>query len=129
VCGVGAINYDIEFKPSEPSAQLSLDSASSQSLVIKLDSVGLDDVILKPAGNVGEQILSGIVWPVAQLLTEIMKGKIKDEIQGTTKEIKFGSPPGYSFSVEGVVVKVEATSWSLGAYEDMLMATGAGKVS
>ena len=126
---MGAINYDIEFKPSEPSAQLSLDSVSAQSLVIKLDSVGLDDVILKPAGNVGEQILSGIVWPVAQLLTEIMKGKIKDEIQGTTKEIKFGSPPGYSFSVEGVVVKVEPENLNVVAYDDMLMATGTVKVS
>ena len=126
---MGAINYDIEFKPSEPSAQLSLDSASTQSLVIKLDSVGLDDVILKPAGNVGEQILSGIVWPVAQLLTEIMKGKIKDEIQGTTKEIKFGSPPGYSFSVEGVVVTVEPEKLNVEKYDDMLMATGTVKVS
>ena len=126
---MGAINYDIEFKPSEPSAQLSLDSASAQTLVIKLDSIGLDDVLLKPAGNVGEQILSGIVWPVAQILTEIMKGKIKDEIQGTTKEITFGSTPGYSFSVEGVVVKVEAESLAVEAYDDMLMATGAAKVS
>ena len=126
---MGAINYDIEFKPSEPSAQLSLDSASAQSLVVKLDSIGLDDVLLKPAGNVGEQILSGIVWPVAQLLTEIMKGKIKDEIQGTTKEIKFGSPPGYSFSVEGVVVKVEPENLNVVAYDDMLMATGTVKVS
>lgn len=125
---MGAINYDIDIRPPEPDARLSLDSASATSLVVKLDSVGIDDVILKPAGNVGEQILSGIVWPVAQIITEIMKRKIKDEIQGQTKEIKFGSPPGYSFSVEGVVVKVEAETLSLAAHGDMLMATGSVKV-
>ena len=126
---MGAINYDIEFKPSEPSAQLSLDSASAQSLVVKLDSIGLDDVLLKPAGNVGEQILSGIIWPVAQIITEIMKGKIKDEIQGSTKTITFGSPPGYSLTVEGVAVKVEAEKLNVDKYDDMLMATGTVKVS
>lgn len=124
------IKYKVSTIPSDAfSIQFGISNISPTSLTVKVDSLADFQLLLEPDGNVAEKIFSGIVWPVAQFLATFVPSEVKKAVEGQSLTKNFDQPIGYSFSVEGVEVKVEAETLQLSNYNGMLMATGTVKVS
>jgi hypothetical protein len=128
-CAVSLVSYNVTINPSEPGVQISIDSITATQLTVKIDSLGDFSMSLTPEGNIVEKILSEIVIPVANLIAKEIPGKARDGIEGQTFTQDFDNPIGYSFSVEGVEVNVQAQTLNLSNYNGMLMATGTVSVS
>lgn len=126
---MSVFNYEVSLSPSEPSIQISVNQISATEITVQLDSVGDFKMTLKPSGNITQEALSAIVWPVAQLIALAIPGKVRDGLEGQTFSQSFANPLGYQFLVNGVEIQVQPQTLTFSNYNGMLMATGSVTVS
>lgn len=145
------ISYEISMDPPNPEVQISINLESNQqtsvpeNLLIKVEKLGDLSLSVKPStgtivggaiagtvlgGFVGTGLSVGAIYGAAELIKSEMESAIKSNLTG--KELareSLAGQLGYSFTVEGVVLKVTAKTANLSTYNGMLMVDGTVDVS
>ncbi|MFK7695465.1 hypothetical protein [Paenibacillus sp. HJGM_3] len=115
------LSYDATTQPSRLGVKLGL-SFSNTTLRATVRDVDNFIVRLTPSGNVSEQILSGVAWPLAQFLGTILPGMTKSLINGYSFEPMSITPS--SVSIEGETLTFAPQDLSLTGYNGMLLVQG-----
>ena len=126
---MSAIDYKVHTNPSAPSVKIGVSEITSTQVTAKLEDIEHFTVLLDPAGNVGSKILSGILWPIAEAVVNLITATgLLEKLAPSTLNIPTSSPIGYKFEVEGVTIDVTAQDLKLSGHDGMLMAAGTVKV-
>jgi hypothetical protein len=120
------LSYDAKVQPPQVGAQFGL-SFSDTTLKATVRSVDNFVVTLSPSGNVSEQILSGVAWPLAQFLGAVLPSMGKALITGYSFDVITILPS--TQTVEGEQVTVQPGNLSLSNYNDMLMVRGSVSIT
>lgn len=87
-----------------------------------IQDVGTPHIMLRPSGNVAEQIVSGVAWPLAQTMASVFAALCGTIFSGQTFEVF--SVGAVQTQVHGQTVTVRPADLRLGAYGDMAMVEG-----
>jgi hypothetical protein len=115
------LNYDAQVQPSQVEVRFGL-SMVHTTVKATIRNVAPFIVILTPTGNVSEQILSGVAWPLAQFIGAVLPPMATALINGYTFDALTLSPSTYA--IEGEQVTVQPDNLSLSNFNDMLMIRG-----
>lgn len=120
------INYDAVTQPSRVGVRfrLSFDNAKLRATVRDIDSF---IIRLTPSGNISEQILSGVAWPLAQMLGALLPQMANQIIGGQSFDVMEITPSTHE--VVGDQVTVSPGDLSLSNYRGMLMVQGTLNIS
>lgn len=120
------INYDAYTQPSSVGVELSLSFAGA---TLQASVANIDDFIIRltPAGNVSEEILSGVAWPIAQLLGATLPPLAKSLVDGVHFDVVTVAP--FTHEIAGEAVSITPSNLSLANYNGLLMVQGAVSVS
>jgi len=112
------ISYSATTQPNPLGVRfgLSFDNTTLNAVVQDVDPL---IVTLVPSGNVGEQILSGVAWPLAQTLGLILPTTIKGLFTGFSFPVLSVSPA--QETVLGETLTVTPSRMSLSSMGDHLM--------
>ena len=145
------ISYEISMDPPNPELQIGISLEANQTtsvpenLIIKVEKLGDLSLSVKPStgtivggaiagtimgGFVGTGLSVGAIYGAAELIKSEMESAIKSNLKD--KEVlkqSLTGQLGYSFTVEGVELKVTAKTVNLSTYNGMLMADGTVDVS
>ncbi|MCP4217039.1 MAG: hypothetical protein GY765_20495 [bacterium] len=118
--GIG-VNYNVSTSPSQIGANVKV-SISNTTLKAKLQDVGNFGFNITPTGNVAEEIISGVAWPIANIVAASLKGYVIDAIIGTSMDLT--TIPSIPVTVEGTTITIQPANMGLSNYNGMLMITG-----
>ncbi|MGJ4788456.1 hypothetical protein [Leptospira koniambonensis] len=120
------INYDAKTQPSTINIQSSL-AMSGNSVKVTIKNIGSFTLFITPTGNMAEQVVSGIAWPLAQYLSvTVVPPLIKDLIEGKEFEIFTINPSQQS--VAGQTITITPDNLNLSNFNGMLLVQGNLKV-
>lgn len=115
------LSYDTNTIPSSIGVVFGL-SFSSTTLKATVNSIDNFIITLAPSGNISEQILSGVAWPLAQTLGAILPPMAKNLIYGYSFDVVTVSSSSYS--VEGEPLTVNPSNLNLSSHNGMLLLQG-----
>jgi hypothetical protein len=120
------INYDANTSPSHVGAQFGL-AFSGNTLKAKILSLDNFAITLRPSGNVSEQILSGVAWPLAQTIGAVLPSLARNLVYGYSFDVMSVGPS--SQNVEGETLTVGLGDLALSNFNGMLLVRGTVSVS
>jgi len=120
------INYDASTTPSTigVSFGLSFSNTTLRGTVRDIDNFVIN---VKPSGNVSEQILSGVAWPIAQTLGAVLPSLGKGLISGYSFDFLTISPS--TQNIDGEPLTISVSGMSLSNYQGMLLVQGGVQVA
>lgn len=87
-----------------------------------IQGIGNPNIVLRPSGNVAEQIVSGVAWPLAQTMASVFSALCGRIFAGQSFEVF--SVGDVQTQVQGHTVTVRPSNLHLSAYGDMTMVQG-----
>jgi hypothetical protein len=120
------LSYDATTQPSHLGVRLGL-SFSNTTLRATVKDIDNFIVRLTPSGNVSEQILSGVAWPLAQFLGTVLPSMTKSLISGYSFDPMTITPS--AVTIEGETLTFTPQNLSLSGYNGMLMVQGSINVT
>lgn len=97
-------------------------SMQGTSLRATIQGVGTPDIVLRPSGNVAEQIVSGVAWPLAQTMASVFSSLCGTIFAGLSFEVF--SVGAVQTQVQGQAVTISPGNLQLTAAGDMTMVQG-----
>lgn len=125
------LNYAYTITPAVPKATVTVDSASATQMTLKITDLESLDVQLQPPNPPPTfvlKVLNSVVLPIAALLSKAIPGKIHDSVVGKTMSQTFDPPIGYTITVAGVTVRVQATTLAIANLNGFVAGTGTASV-
>jgi len=115
------VNYDAVTQPSPLGAKLAIqfDNTTLKATIAQVDNFA---ILVKPAGSIGEEIVSGAFWAIAQTLGGVLPTLGKSLIEGRSFDIL--SVGSSTQNVDGEQVTIVPSGLSLTNYNGMLMVQG-----
>lgn len=113
------LSYDTSTTSVDVRFGLSIDGTVLRATI---ESTGNPDIVLRPSGNVAEQIVSGVAWPLAQTMASVFSA-----LSGTIfSGFSFGvfSVGATRTAIQGHPITVTPGSLQLTRYGDMAMVQG-----
>jgi|GEM_PF-6519578 len=113
------LSYDTSTTSVDVRFGLSIDGTV---LKATIQSTGTPDIVLRPSGNVAEQIVSGVAWPLAQTMASVFSALTSTIFSG----FSFGvfSVGGAQTVIQGQSVTVTPGNLQLSRYGDMAIVQG-----
>ncbi len=123
---MSGVNYDVTIHPTPVvvKVQVSIDVAATQ-LKAEIKDIPSVTVDFKPAddSSIGEKIMSGLVWPLAELLGHTVAGEIIESIgEGQTFDV--AKIPEIAIDYDPVHVTLKPNNLSLSNYQGKLLLMG-----
>jgi len=120
------VNYEARTQPERVSAQISMQFVAT-TLRATIVSVGDFIIVLTPAGNVAEEIISGIAYPIAQILGVALPPLAHGLIIGRSFDVTAIHPAPEV--VEGETLMIAADNLTVSNFNGMLLVKGGVSVS
>lgn len=120
------LSYSASTQPSSIDVQFNL-GFSNTTLKATIASVPPFIITLTPSGNVAQEIVSGIAWPLAQLMGTILPPLASNLIDGYSFDIITVSPS--TQTIGGEQMTVTPSNLNLGMFNGMLMVSGSIGIS
>lgn len=102
-------------------------SVEATTIQATIQSAGNPNLVLRPTGNVAEQIVSGVAWPLAQTMASVFSALSGALLSGVTFGVFTVGPA--TTDVQGRPLTVAPTALRAAAYGDMLLVSGDVTVS
>ncbi len=120
------LSYDAKTQPSNVGVRFGLSFADT-TLKATVDDIDNFSVSLTPSGNVSEEILSGVAWPLAQSLSTMLPPLVRALMTGFTFNVLTVSAA--TTSIAGEPITVKPAGLSLSNQNGILVVQGAIDVS
>lgn len=123
---MGWLHYDYTISPSNPSAVVQATTITPQKITLSVTSMDTLTVTLSVPSNSGflQKLIDTIAIPVALIVGRILQNKINDMVTGQSFDQNFNPPIGYTLTVEGVQITVQAATLSAAGYQGFIAFTG-----
>jgi hypothetical protein len=120
------ISYNASTSPSRVGGQIGIqfEGTTLRASIRALDNFA---ITLTPGGNVSEQILSGVAWPIAQSLGAVLPSLGRNLVVG--RGFNLITISSTMQTIEGETVTISAGNLRLDNFNGMLMAHGTVSVS
>lgn len=120
------ISYSAHTEPGRVGAQFGMQFAGT-TLRATIRSVDNFIIVLTPSGNVGEEILSGVAYPIAQTLGLALPSLARGLINGHSFDVTTIGPSTKTIAGENLTISV--SDLNVSNFNGMLLVQGGVNVS
>lgn len=118
------MQYKVTLTPPDPGLTVAVSADSAQEFSAKVTKLDLTKVTATPDGDFIDKALEKLVQPLVDKAVEAIRSAIMQAVVGKSYSSSLDHPLGYTITVQGQSITVNATSLTLGTHEGHLLATG-----